>query len=177
MSWPAFEATARNWLVAACGTGASDVIYGQQNGPRPSKPYASLTVTSIVPQQAVPDICPLDNTTAIRKILTRYEVNLSSQFYGATSLALAGEARNKLYTNPISAAFKNAGCPVQRTGAIQRIPEVVGSLIEDRYAMDVTLGICCSEEEALNWIEHVRLTVWITDGGTQTLINAPVDLF
>ena len=179
-----FEQAVRSYLKWALTLVDADVVKDYQDIPKAAKPFCTVGVSSMVPLTSVPEVTPLVDATppitpasrATRTHIQVYDCTVNVMFYGDTALSNATTARNKMLFQDSLDIWHDAGYPLQRTMPMNRVPVIVGTEWEQRWAYDFVVQAAMTEEEQINWIETVEVTFVVNDQGGVEIMNETITL-
>lgn len=142
-----------------------EVIWGNQNAPRPNYPYGTLLITSgpilmspfAEERTSFDDSRPLGQEVALDEVVPIQFV-VSCQIYDNEGLALEyiNKAQIALMRPSYLAAFRVANISVARSNPITNISGLIEDKIQSRAGLDVTFNASMSYVEYVGYIEKVK---------------------
>lgn len=176
MSFQDFENAVHSEVMAALGYAASKVIWENQNGDRPLRPFVSLQTQSIEPLSPHFENSVTDNPTpsAGEEILviskSQYRIDVQCTVFSSSAVGTSGALylANRIYrhfgkddtltrledgTEPIS---------VVRGSPAQDVSIVLDAKIEGRATLVLSFYLAMQDEEATTYIETVEQSYDIT---------------
>jgi hypothetical protein len=131
------------------------LILSDQNGTRPAKPYATIsvrTVTPARPQQSIPD------ATGAIDISQQQLNNIEIQFFGDNSVELANNLSLKLRFPSTSVLADTLNVGIGRVNQVLRVPELLNaSQFEERAILEFTAYDVLSGIDQTDLIEKVEI--------------------
>jgi hypothetical protein len=135
-------------LLAPLSPKPSGLIWTDQNGPRPAKPYSTLNIRTTTPLSPVKDPVESDGTQQIAQLALRH---VEWEFYGLNASELAEAAALRLRTETTADRAKVLGLGICRVSA---------------YAQtDILLNTSQFEQRAIIEIEVYDSNILVDDVG------------
>lgn len=168
MNWTDVENAIHSWVVAGSGLAANQVIWSQQEGPRPAGAFVSLRVSSLrAVGQDWNDVVDISNPEPGAEIELRTrgvrELALSIQCFagagiGATSaLAVIGGIVDAAGTLSRRDALNAAGIGVLSLGPATSIDGILGASFEPRAILEARLALASELSEAATYIQSAEV--------------------
>lgn len=143
------------------------LIFSDQNAPRPSKPFSTLSVRSLAPITIIKD--PVDEFGDSR--ITQFQQMVAEvQFYGSNSFDSAQRTGLYLRTPSVVDEAERLGVSISVVRSVTRVPELLSnSQFEERSILEFTVYSNLSITDNVGLIESVDLECF----DHQHTINAP----
>lgn len=170
MNWEPIENALRSWVRVASGFDDSAVIWDNQNGSRPARPFITLHLEGPLALGAVDAVThkysatrPAGAEIEIKAEGPR-ELTLSIQCYGLSPIgsdsprAVLSRVQTKLGLPSVKDALGAAGVSVFDKGRIQDLSEILDTGFEARALLEVRCYAVESATETSTYIKTVELT-------------------
>lgn len=169
--WDAAENALIAWVQRTSGFPPNRVIWDQQNGPRPARPFATLrrdggTTAGLVDEQAViyngDDAPPGEEITLDTK--AHAEFTLTVTFFTAetvgnsSAVRVANRVRNSLSTERTLNYFDAAQLALIDRAPVLNLTDLLDTEIEGQAAFDVRLRIADGTEELTTYVETASMS-------------------
>jgi len=156
----------RTWVVDNTALAESNVVFANQNAPRPSRPYITIFVTTTPLSEHANVGAPDDDGDAV--IENETAVMASIQCFGDTAYGVLEGLRGSLEKVTVQQALRAAGLPYIRTlSGVADLTETVGTQFEGRAGMDLEFRAVATVTDNVGVIESVEGT-GIHETGTNT---------
>lgn len=152
----------RRWLESVV-QGDKTVIYANQSGPAPGKPFATIMVTS-VDELGLPETSPVDDQ-GNEVIVHDYRAGVSVTFVGETAGLMALAAQKSLGEPDTQELYRTGGLGLLGWSAAQHVPAVRGLGAEDRWVMDLVVTGRSATPVYVGLIEHVKAELELSVDG------------
>lgn len=133
----------------------SSLILAEQNGPRPPKPYATLSVRSTALDPPIE--LPVDEN-GIAQMVAYMRVIAELQYYGLGAFQSAQIAGLKLRFRSSVALAETLGVSVNNIRTVLRVPELLNETqYEERGLMEFAASAFVTATDDVGLIEHAEI--------------------
>lgn len=134
---------------------ANRLIVSDQNGTRPEKPYATITIRSVVPARPIESEVDEDGLIEFHQIqLNTVEV----QFFGIDALNYAEMLGIRLHFETTGWLAEDLNIGISRVGRATRVPELLNaSQYEERAILEFTAYDTLTATDNVGLIEHAEI--------------------
>ena len=143
------------WAITVVPSGMP-VIYWQPNAPRPSVPYVTLFLTSVVAVNQDWSAADADNTGTIDMKGDR-QFTLQVQAYGADPLTVLENIRTSLQKQTVLDTLRANGIAFYQSLTINDITELVDSQFERRAQLDILFGIAQIYTDTPGYFDEIEV--------------------
>ena len=155
----AIETQIRNWVVAASGLAAANVIFANQNGPEPNGKYIVINCKLAAKRQGIRDEVVWDGTIATPKytVYSHRRVMGSINCYGNDAFETLSAVQDGLML-PARQAALDAALLTVWTEDIRDLTGLKGALTEERAQMNfyVLCGSSASTDTSIAAFDSVQ---------------------
>lgn len=174
INWTDVENAIHAWVTAASGLAGNHVVWANQNSPRPTTPFITLSIDGPLQFGQDENSHEFDSDgdpgeEIIMRARGTREIVVRSQFFGggvtgdAGARALADAVRMRLELETYRAPLRAAGVFPFDGGSIRWIPAIVGAGFEARATLESRFYLSDEVEELTTYIETVEITNEDTD--------------
>lgn len=130
------------------------IIFANQNGKRPNKPFCTLTVT---PTGKLPVHRGNVDDTGHQKLQAASTVEVSVQFFGILAWDMAEETAMRLHSDATISAAELYGVSFEPNHRILDVPELMdGTTYEPRCILELTAGYTMAYSDPVGIIDTVN---------------------
>lgn len=163
-NFEAIENALQAWVTGATGIPGDRVVWAEQNGPRPARPFATLRLGNVIsPGLTDEERCTVVEggapgadlrieTVAQQEIVITVETFTAATTGNGSALALLTRAKNALSKNSQIEAFDAAGIAVVDRGTVQNLTALLDTEFEGRASLDVRIRFVDGAEDLTTWI-------------------------
>jgi hypothetical protein len=187
MSWPDVLDGLRVWVRSATGLGDGNVIWADQNGPRPTSSFASLRIGPLVSIGPVDEVVDLYDAgrdagqeielrvQGVRRFTVSVQVFTPGTLDATSAHALLTRAQLALALPSIRDALADAGVTVFSLGTVQNLSALKDVKFEGRALLEIGCYTLLSVSEFTTYIETVEPESFLgpPDSGTTEEIDIP----
>jgi hypothetical protein len=153
----------REWVVENVGVSGTSVIWAEQDGPIPARPFVDLKILS-TSRVGIPEITAPNGVTGIGSIKQEVLQTLQTRIFGPAAATIAMNLRNSIEKPSVQAKLRADGLAYVRVLAdIQQVPEIAGTKWESRVIIDWQFRSSVVLTDDLGVIENVEITGEIDD--------------
>lgn len=186
-SWAQVEQALRLWIRTATGFDEGHVIYDDQDGARPTKPYAAIHIGDVVPIGIVDPVETVYNSgqpngseismraTGMREFHASISCFTDQTRGDGAARAFLARAQTALSLPSVRDALSLAAVSPFDVGPVQNVSAVLGTKFESRAVLDIGFYTLQSFTEYTGYIGSVGIKGDI-DGGRQGDDGADEDL-
>lgn len=138
-------------------TGVTEVIFDEQNGPRPNLPYASIKILAMTPVGRVQR--EFIDDYGKRRFYQHYSVTIRVRIYGSGSIARMNVLSMALCKESVTQYMAANNVAFSTKSSIRKLPELMHASWEERAEMNVTVLSMFTSTEAINNIETINGTL------------------
>ncbi len=180
----AFENAVRAWVIAVTGLASTQVIRGNQNGPRPAAPFAEVTLTDVGQVGASPAQDQIFDSGA----LAGEEITLTSRAVHELTAVVrvftvsavgASSARAILARLPASLGLESVrdtlhtgGLTCFDAGTVSYVPAILDTKWEGRATLTARFYAEITASETTGYISSVELTDTSPVPDSVTIVDA-----
>lgn len=170
MNWSTVQDALRSWVSAATGVALASVIMAEQDGPRPTKPFATIRVSGIrrlgafdgsaaTTTAGTPD--PGEEVTLTtgghRELGVSVNVFTVPTQGASCAFALASKLHAQADTEGVRATMKAAGASLFEVAPVRNLNDVFRTAMEGRAQVDARLYVTESVTELTTYIEFATV--------------------
>lgn len=173
--WNAIEDAVQAWVRAAGGLSEAQVIWADQSGVMPDRPFVAVRLGDLAPvgmdaTQTLVDLTrPAGTEVELRSRGTR-EMTVNVQAFteptmgGASARAILTAVQLGLNNPDTSGALNDAGLSAFDTGRVTNISALAGTDWEGRANLDVRFYVVLTSSAFVGFIDRVESASDFTDG-------------
>jgi len=152
------QSTIENTLHAIIASvSGKTVIWLDQNGPRPAKPYIGLRLNSLV-SVGVDAVLPPDSVTGYANIVGNREFTLYTTYYGVNGMGVLETVSSSFCKLAVQQLMQSAGLVFVDSFGVMNITELLDMQYEQRSSLDILLRTSSVEiDQNIGVIETVNL--------------------
>lgn len=164
MSLDPFKNAIHTWLKKEVGEELSSdraVIWAEENGPRPKRPYATLKL--VTPSQKPMGKDNLRQVTDPVTSATKFFLNgprrmfVDINIFGDGAVQLLTKARDSLDNPIVIEFFECAGMQVEQEGTVSNETELLESAFQQRARMSMVFGFTFEREIDLKTVKELEI--------------------
>lgn len=169
-NWATYEGALREWVLEASGLAAGSIIFAEQDGPRPTAPFAVIRVGDIHALGAVDTndstydpYAPegeemVETTRGQREVTVTVQAFTASAIGGGSARALLSKVQTALNSRAIRDVLHEAGLTCFDRGSISVIPAILDTRWEGRAVLTARFYLEETVTYATGYITQTELT-------------------
>ncbi len=160
MTYDDLRTAIRNWVLANTSNAITNIIFEQENGVRPPKPYISVNI--ITNTQIGWRDNGVTNVSGIQSVFFNEDISINLNGFGAETYDELGSLRTSIQKQSVLDTLRASGLAVRIDNSITNVAFGLSSSIEPRFVYDLTFGIGNSSTDDVSFINDVDITKTIT---------------
>lgn len=167
----AIERVVRAYVAEGSGLASAAVIPGNDSGPSPTEPYATVLLVASRQDGVNPARCRVEGGEVRATVLSSIESTWSVQWYreGSRDRARAFRLWADSPLGVLDAGRR--GLTFRRCSDVRQIDEIVSETWEERAGLDLVVGLVQTAEQNLGLMETVPVSIAAADAEVEIDIS------
>lgn len=157
MTYAELRDALRTWVLANTSAAIQEVIFEQENGVRPAKPYISVNIINSN-QIGYRDHGTKADATGIETISYNEDISISISGFGTESYDELKSLRTSINKQYVLDSLRASGIVIRVNGGIDNVTLELSKRFETRFVYDLTIGTATTDTDDSGYIDTVEVT-------------------